>query len=76
MSEKAREIAEKVPPVPFVKYTIVVYCIRKNHVTLYTNLPCSPAVQYPPPALREKGNIMQNIWGRGPKNNGFKEFEF
>jgi hypothetical protein len=39
----------------------------------------SPAVQIlgTPPALRKKGNIMQTLLlGEGPKNDGFKEFEF
>jgi hypothetical protein len=37
--EKHGKIVKKVPAVLFVKHTILVDLIRKNHVTLYTNLP-------------------------------------
>jgi hypothetical protein len=44
--EKHEKIAKKVPAVLFVKHTILVDFIRKNHVTLYTNLPyCSVLTQ-------------------------------
>jgi hypothetical protein len=37
--EKHGKSTKKVPAVLFVKHTILVDLIKKNHVTLYTNLP-------------------------------------